>query len=345
MHSFCKDDVNALVPRVDLAIANVLPHVCKQGQRLRHLIFCRDMRNLPTVCECIWMYMRWFFCFLLNIIYMYIIVENSSEVRRPTYGKLQKSTASVAYQTENSASNRQQTLFCRGISFCLVFVGTRLGYHPLKSVVEAQNTANSRIKQWFLNIAWLFFFLGFIFEFWLSPIVSNVPRNGVASIEKWWLAVPSRTMIHTPCQILCKSGKCMQQCWLAVPSRSAAGCGSKGLGGVETGSGTYLYQGRPSTSKRVSTRCFIGQFSGQPQCFLSRTCFCLHTEYSLLFSVSQQSVWPQNCWFCRHCAPTFKGLNYQMTGMQFAWPTMILKGGLFVLWSTERRDERDLISH
>ena len=79
------------------------------------------------------------------------------------------------------------------------------------------------------------------FEFWLSPIVNNVPRNGIASIEKWWLALPNRTMIHTPCQNLCKSGKYTQQCWLTFPSRSAAGCGSKGIWGVETGSRTYIY--------------------------------------------------------------------------------------------------------
>ena len=79
------------------------------------------------------------------------------------------------------------------------------------------------------------------FELWLSPIVNNVPRNGIASIEKWWLALPNRTMIHTPCQNLCKSGKYMQQCWLTFPSRSAAACGSKGIWGVETGSRTYLY--------------------------------------------------------------------------------------------------------
>ena len=78
------------------------------------------------------------------------------------------------------------------------------------------------------------------FKLWLSPILNNVPRNGIASIEKWWLALPQRTMIHTPCQNLCKSGKYMQQSWLTFPSRSAAGCG-KGIWGVETGSRTYIY--------------------------------------------------------------------------------------------------------
>ena len=33
----------------------------------------------------------------------------------------------------------------------------------------------------------------------------NVPRKGIRSIEKCWLAVPSRTMIHTPCHNLCES--------------------------------------------------------------------------------------------------------------------------------------------
>ena len=107
--------------------------------------------------------------------------------------------------------------------------------------MEAQNTVNSHIKPWFLNIDQLKKICFFFFELWLSPIVNNVPRNGIANIEKWWLALPNRTMIHTPCQNLCKSGKYMQQCWLTFPRRSAAGCGSKGIWGVETGSRTYIY--------------------------------------------------------------------------------------------------------
>ena len=42
---------------------------------------------------------------------------------------------------------------------------------------------------------WTFF--SWFFLIWPSPSVMNAPRQGIPSVEQYWLAVPSRTMIHT----------------------------------------------------------------------------------------------------------------------------------------------------
>ena len=79
-----------------------------------------------------------------------------------------------------------------------VYIGARLGYHPLQTVLQARNTVNSHINQWFWNM-YRAIFSGFFLEILILPIGKIGPRKGIPSIQNYWFEVPHQTInyIHT----------------------------------------------------------------------------------------------------------------------------------------------------
>ena len=83
------------------------------------------------------------------------------------------------------------------MTIAIVYVGARLGYHPLQTVLQARNTVNSNINEWFRNMYKACFFQDFFFEILILPIGIIVPRRGIPSIQNYWFEVPHKTINYT----------------------------------------------------------------------------------------------------------------------------------------------------
>ena len=82
------------------------------------------------------------------------------------------------------------------MTIAIVYVGARLGYHPLQTVLQARNTVNSHINQWFWNMYKAIFFW-FFFDILILPIGIIGPRRGIPSIQNYWFEVPHKTINYT----------------------------------------------------------------------------------------------------------------------------------------------------